>query len=70
MSFDVNAETARWLATMTPEQMQRAIDYTHGSHWLILGNLVVTIVIAWVILRLGMLTRLRDRLNSGCLGLT
>lgn len=65
MSIDVNAETARWLATMTPEQMQRAIDYTHGSHWLILGNLVVTIVIAWVILRLGMLTRLRDRLNSG-----
>jgi hypothetical protein len=43
MSVDVEAETARWLATMSPEETQRAIDYTHGSHWLILGGFVVSV---------------------------
>ncbi len=63
MSIDVEAETARWLATMSPEETQRAIDYTQGSHWLILGGFVVSVVIAWLIIRSGVLSGIRDRLQ-------
>lgn len=63
MSIDVEAETARWLATMSPEETQRAIDYTHGSHWLILGGFVVSVVIAWLIIRSGVLSGIRDWLQ-------
>ena len=63
MSLDVEAETARWLATMSPQEVERAISYTQGSHWLILGDLVVTAVVAWLILKSGVLSGIRDRLG-------
>lgn len=63
MSIDVEAETAQWLATMSPEEMQRAISYTHGSHWLILGSFLVGVAVAWIIVRSGLLTGIRDRLE-------
>ncbi len=63
MSVDVEAETARWLATMSPEETQRAIDYTHGSHWLILGGFVVSVIVAWLILKSGLLNGLNEGLN-------
>ena len=44
MTIDVEAETARWLATMTPEETERAISYTQGSHWLILWGFLVSVV--------------------------
>jgi STE24 endopeptidase len=65
MSIDVEAETARWLATMSAEETQRAIDYTHGSHWLILGGFLVSVLIGWLVIRSGLLTGVRDRLNGG-----
>lgn len=65
MSTNVEAETARYLAMMTPEEMQRAIDYTHGSHWLILGGFVVTVIVSWLIVKSGVLNGLSSRLNRG-----
>lgn len=64
MSIDVEAETARWLATLSPDEMQRAISYTQGSHWLILWGFLVGVVVAWLIVRSGLLSGLRDRLNQ------
>jgi STE24 endopeptidase len=63
MSIDPAAETARWLATMSPEETARAVSYTQGGHWLLLWGAVVGVVVAWIIIRLGWLSAIRDRLE-------
>ncbi|MGV8929894.1 MAG: M48 family metallopeptidase [Brevundimonas sp.] len=63
MSIDPAAETARWLATISPEDMERAVAYTRGGHWLLLWGAVVSIVVAWIIIRTGVLSAIRDRLE-------
>jgi len=63
MSIDPAAETARWLATLSPEDTARAISYTQGGHWLLLWGAVVSIVTAWIVIRTGVLSGIRDRLE-------
>jgi STE24 endopeptidase len=63
MSIDPAAETARWLATLSPEDTARAISYTQGGHWLLLWGAVVSIVVAWIIIRTGVLSGIRDRME-------
>jgi STE24 endopeptidase len=63
MSIDPAAETARWLATLSPEDTARAVSYTQGGHWLLLWGAVVSIVVAWIIIRTGVLSGIRDRLE-------
>jgi len=63
MSIDPAAETARWLATISPEDMERAVAYTRGGHWLLLWSAIVGVVAAWIILRTGLLSGIRDRLE-------
>lgn len=63
MSIDPATETARWLATISPEDLERAVAYTRGGHWLLLWSAVVSIVVAWIIIRSGVLNGIRDRLE-------
>ncbi len=63
MSIDPAAETARWLATLSPEDLERAVAYTRGGHWLLLWGTIVGSVVAWIIVRTGVLSGLRDRLE-------
>lgn len=63
MGIDPAAETARWLATLSPEDTARAVSYTQGGHWLLLWGAIVSIVVAWIILRTGVLSGIRDRLE-------
>lgn len=63
MSIDPAAETARWLATISPEDLERAVAYTRGGHWLLLWGAIVSIVVAWIIIRTGLLSSIRDRLE-------
>ena len=63
MSIDPAAETARWLATISPEDLERAVAYTRGGHWLLLWGAIVSIVVAWLIIRTGLLSGIRDRLE-------
>lgn len=63
-TIDPAAETARYLATMSPEQMERAISYTQGGHWMILWGFLVSLVVAWLIIRSGVLTTLRDKVRN------
>lgn len=63
MSIDPAAETARWMATLSPEDTARAISYTQGGHWLLLWAAIVSIVVAWIIIRTGVLSGIRDRLE-------
>lgn len=63
MSIDPAAETARWMATLSPEDTERAIAYTQGGHWLLLWGAIVSILVAWIIIRTGVLSGIRDRLE-------
>lgn len=63
MSIDPAAETARWLATISPEDLERAVAYTRGGHWLLLWGAIVSLVVAWIIIRTGVLNGIRDRLE-------
>ena len=64
MTFDPQAATAAWLATLSPEETARAIQYTQGGHWLILWGLVVSLVVAWIIVRTDLLGRVRTRIET------
>ncbi len=59
-AFDPAAETARYLATLPPEVHARATAYTQGGHWLLLWGTLVAIAVAWLVIRSGVLVRLRD----------
>ena len=61
-TFDPEAATAAYLATLSPDAHARATAYTQGGHWLILWTAVVGVAAYWLILRSGLLVRLRDRL--------
>ena len=67
-TFDPEAATAAYLATLSPDAHARATAYTQGGHWLILWTAVVGVAAYWLILRSGLLVRLRDRLEGRGLG--
>ncbi|MEE2850176.1 MAG: M48 family metallopeptidase [Pseudomonadota bacterium] len=62
-NFDPAAATAQWLATLSPQETARAIAYTHGSHWLILWSFLVSALVAWIIVRTGLLVAIRSRVE-------
>ena len=62
-AFDPAAATAAYMATLTPAQHARATAYTHGGEWLLLWGWLVGLLAFWLILRLGVLTRLRTALQ-------
>jgi STE24 endopeptidase len=63
-AFDPAAATAAYLARLAPEVHARATAYTHGEHWLLLWSTLVSVGIAWVILRTGLLVRIRRRIAA------
>jgi STE24 endopeptidase len=63
-AFDPAAAPAAYLAQLPPEVHQRAIAYTHGEHWLLLWGALVSIAIAWLILKSELLVRIRRRVSS------
>jgi STE24 endopeptidase len=65
-NFDPAAATAQWLATLSPQETARAIAYTQGSHWLILWSFLVSALVAWIIVRTGLLVAIRSRIERRC----
>lgn len=66
MAFDPAVETARYIDSLGPEALQKAANYTTGTHWLMLGGLLVTALVTWIIVRSRLLDRLSTRMqNSG-----
>jgi len=61
--FDPDAATAAYMATLSPAAHAKATAYTQGGHWLLLWGWLVTVVAAWIILRSGVLVRVRDRIQ-------
>lgn len=56
-AFDPAAATAAYLAQLPPEAHAKAQAYTHGGHWLLLWGFVVSVAVAWIIIRAGVLVR-------------
>jgi STE24 endopeptidase len=54
----VEAATARYIDSIGPAALQRARDYTAGNEWMLLWGLLVGALVAWLIVRSGILDRL------------
>jgi STE24 endopeptidase len=62
--FDPQAATAAYLAQLPPEGHIKALHYTQGGHWLLLWGFLVTVVVSLIILKTGVLARMRDGLQK------
>lgn len=58
-AFDPAAETARYLATLSPEVHAKATAYTQGGHWLLLWGTLIAVAVAWLVIRSGVLVKIR-----------
>lgn len=58
-ALDPAAETARYLATLPPEVHAKATAYTQGGHWVLLWGTLVAVVVAWLVIRSGVLVKIR-----------
>jgi len=66
--FDPAAATATYLATLDAASHARATAYTQGGHWILLWTTLVGLAVLKLILRSGVLVRLRDRLEARGIG--
>ena len=64
MSFDPQAATAAYIDTLGPDALAKAAAYTSGGHWLLLWNLLVSALIAWLIVRSGVLDRISTKVST------
>ena len=64
MAFDVNAATARYIDSLGPAALQKAHDYTVGKEWMLLWSLLVAGVVAWLIVRSGVLDRIGAKIGD------
>ena len=58
--FDPAAATTAYLAALSPEAHARATAYTQGGHWLIFWTAVIGVTAYGLILRSGLLVRVRE----------
>jgi len=61
--FDVDHATALYLATLSPAARARSDAYFDGGIWLNFVGSLVTVLACWLILRSGLLVRLRDAMR-------
>ena len=59
------AATLAYLSQMSPQALAKAIAYTHGKEWLLLGGWVVSMISTWLIVRSGVLNRVKEGLEKG-----
>jgi STE24 endopeptidase len=58
MAFDPELATQAWMATLSGAARAKSDAYFEGGYWIILWDAVVTILAAWVTLKLGWAQRL------------
>jgi STE24 endopeptidase len=64
MSFNPAAETARYIDSLGPAALQKAADYTSASQWMLLWGLLVSALVTWIIVRLGILDKVSAKLEQ------
>jgi STE24 endopeptidase len=62
--FDPDAATAAYMATISASAHAKATAYTQGGHWILLWNWIVSLLAAVLIIKSGLLPRLRNRLGG------
>jgi len=63
--FDVGAATAGYLAQLPAAVHAKAQAYTQGGHWLLLWGALAAVAVAWIVLRSGLLSRVRSAAERG-----
>lgn len=63
--FDPAAATEAYLAVLTPAQHAKAIAYTQGGHWMLLWGSLAAILAGVLVLRSGILVRVRAWVEAG-----
>lgn len=63
MDFDPQSATAAYIDSIGADALARAAAYTEGSHWLLLWSLLITVAVAWLIIRFRFLERIDVRLG-------
>lgn len=69
MAFDPAVETARYIDSLGPAALQKAADYTSATHWMLLWGFLVSALVTWIIVRLGILEKVSARLEKRGWGL-
>jgi len=59
--FDAEVATQAYIEGLGPEALAQAAAYTSGSHWLLLGELLVSVFLTLVIVR----TKVLQKLTGG-----
>jgi STE24 endopeptidase len=62
--FDPAAATAAYLATLSPEAHAKATAYTQGGHWVLLWTAVIGVLVSWIVLKTGVLVRVRSGVET------
>ena len=62
--FDPVAATATYLATLSPAAHAKATAYTQGGHWVLLWGTLVSILVSWIVIRTGVLVRIRGGVEA------
>jgi len=62
MEFDPQLSTQLLINSLGDEALAKAAAYTSGNHWLMAGSLVVSLAVAWLLIRSQLLTRLNSQL--------
>lgn len=63
-NFDPAAATVAYLDVLSPAAHAKATAYTQGGHWLLLWSWLISVAVALLILRSGVLRRLGARLQA------
>ncbi|SIN59491.1 STE24 endopeptidase [Parasphingorhabdus marina DSM 22363] len=64
MTVDPAVQAARMIDALGPESLEKAANYTVGSHWLLLWGLVVSALVTWLVVRWGILDKIWARLDK------
>ncbi len=64
MVFNPAAETAKYIDSLGPAALEKAASYTIASHWMLLWGFLVSTLVTWIIVRLGILDKISARLEQ------
>ncbi|MBR9824570.1 MAG: M48 family metallopeptidase [Alphaproteobacteria bacterium] len=62
--FNPEEATRAYIDSLGPEALARAAAYTTGNHWLLLGGLIASGLVTWLIVKMGWLNAIERRFGE------